>query len=84
MLVGIVKWFNIKKGFGFIVDETTKKDVFVHFTVIEGDGYRRLWQDEKVEYEMTSGPKGLLATRVRHLSLEGRQPDETPLGDEAA
>jgi len=78
MLVGVVKWFNIKKGFGFLVDPSTGEDVFVHFSVIEGDGYRRLWQDEKVEYEFIRGPKGLLATKVRHINLVDASKDGHP------
>ncbi|HVX86298.1 MAG TPA: cold-shock protein [Phycisphaerae bacterium] len=66
MPVGIVKWFDCKKGFGFIMD-AAGADVFVHFSVIEGDGFRRLRDGEQVEYEITNGPKGLLASRVRRL-----------------
>jgi CspA family cold shock protein len=64
MPVGTVKWYDCKKGFGFIVD-ASGEDVFVHFSVIEGDGFRRLFDREKVEYEATRGPKGLQASRVR-------------------
>ena len=69
MSVGTVKWFDVKKGFGFIVDDEGT-DVFVHFTVIEGDGFRRLLDGEKVEFEFSRGPRGLLATRVRRLNPE--------------
>jgi len=73
MPVGTVKWFDAKKGFGFLLD-SNGQDVFVHYTVIEGDGYRRLWDGEKVEYECTQGPKGLLASRCRRLTPEPSPP----------
>jgi CspA family cold shock protein len=69
MPIGKVKWFDTKKGFGFIQDEDGQ-DVFVHYTVIEGGGFRRLLDDEKVEYEVIRGPKGLLAARVRRLEAD--------------
>ena len=69
MPIGTVKWFDAKKGFGFLLDPDGQ-DVFVHYTTIEGEGYRRLWDGEQVEYECTRGPKGLLASRCRRLSAE--------------
>ena len=66
MAVGIVKWFDFKIGFGFVVHDDGQ-DVFIHFSVIEGEGFRRLRDGEKVEYEVVKGPKGLSATRVRRL-----------------
>jgi cold shock protein len=66
MPTGTVKWFDVKKGFGFIVN-AEGKDVFVHFTSIEGDGFRSLKDGEKVEYEETGGAKGLSAKNVRRL-----------------
>jgi cold shock protein len=69
MPIGLLKWFDAKKGFGFIADEQGQ-DVFVHYTVIEGDGFRCLRYGEKVEYECDRGPKGLHATKVRRC-LEG-------------
>jgi len=72
MPVGKVKWFDCKKGFGFIVDDQGE-DVFVHYRVIEGDGFRRLRDGEPVEYETTRGPKGLTATRVRRLEPDLRE-----------
>jgi CspA family cold shock protein len=74
MPTGTVKWFDVKKGFGFIVN-AEGKDVFVHFTSIEGDGFRSLKDGEKVEYEETGGAKGLSAKSVRRLKspkLEAR------------
>jgi CspA family cold shock protein len=66
MPTGTVKWFDVKKGFGFIVN-ADGKDVFVHFTSIEGEGFRSLKDGEKVEYEETGGAKGLSAKSVRRL-----------------
>jgi CspA family cold shock protein len=68
-MVGVVKWFDCKKGFGFIQDEQGN-DVFVHYTVIEGDGFRRLRDGEQVEYELEKGPKGLLASKVKRVATE--------------
>ncbi len=61
--VGQVKWFNDAKGFGFIIRESGE-DVFVHYSVIEGTGYRSLYEGQEVEFECTQGPKGLLAQKV--------------------
>jgi CspA family cold shock protein len=66
MAVGKVKWFNDSKGFGFI-EQPTGEDVFVHFSVIEGEGFKSLDEGQEVEYEAVQGPKGLQATRVAKL-----------------
>jgi CspA family cold shock protein len=68
MATGKVKWFNDQKGFGFIQAEGTLQDVFVHHTVIEGDGYKTLVDGEAVEYDAESSPKGLKATRVKRVA----------------
>jgi len=68
MPTGTVKWFDAKKGFGFLLN-AEGKDVFVHFTCIEGDGFRTLKDGESVEYEQDQGPKGLLAKNVRRLNI---------------
>jgi cold shock protein len=60
---GTVKWFNNSKGFGFIKRETGE-DVFVHYKSINGDGYKTLKEDDKVEFEVETGPKGLQAIKV--------------------
>ncbi len=68
---GIVKWFNDAKGFGFIEHETGR-DVFVHYSVIEAEGFKTLKDGEVVEYELKEGDKGLHAARVlRKLPAPG-------------
>lgn len=67
MAEGTVKWFNDKKGFGFIVADTGK-DVFVHHSVIEGEGYKTLKEGDKVQFDIVNGPKGEQATKVVKLS----------------
>jgi CspA family cold shock protein len=64
MAQGTVKWFNGEKGFGFISQEEGS-DVFVHFSEIEGSGYKSLEENQRVEFDVTQGPKGPQATRVR-------------------
>ena len=63
---GTVKWFNEAKGFGFISQETGE-DVFVHFSAIQGGGFRTLADGEPVEFEVTRGPKGLQASEVHKV-----------------
>ena len=63
MATGKIKWFNDNKGYGFISQEGGP-DVFVHFSAIQGDGYRSLEEGQKVEFEMTNGDKGLQAIKV--------------------
>ncbi|MCK9588418.1 MAG: cold shock domain-containing protein [Terrimicrobiaceae bacterium] len=64
---GTVKWFNDKKGFGFIVDPETGEDVFVHFSVIAAEGHRTLKDGDAVEYEIERNQKGSRAKRVVRL-----------------
>jgi cold shock protein len=61
--VGIVKWFNSAKGYGFI-GRDNGDDVFVHFSAIQASGYRRLEKDQQVEFTLEEGPKGLQAAAV--------------------
>jgi len=63
MAVGKVKWFNDEKGWGFI-KQGQGPDVFVHYSQINGDGRRRLIEDEEVQFEIKEGPKGLQAVNV--------------------
>jgi cold shock protein len=63
---GTVKWFNADKGFGFI-QRQIGEDVFVHFSAIQGEGYRSLNEGQAVEFEVTKGPKGLQAANVTSL-----------------
>ena len=65
MATGTVKWFNSEKWYGFITPEDGSKDVFVHFSGIEAEGYKSLNEGQKVEYVETQGQKGPQATRVR-------------------
>ena len=60
---GVVKWFNDAKGFGFI-EHTSGRDVFVHYSVIQSDGFKTLKDGEEVNYELSEGDKGLHAARV--------------------
>lgn len=67
-MLGKVKWFNDNKGFGFIFGDGGAQDVFVHWSVIEGDGFHTLDDGEDVDYDLEVGPKGSRATRVKRLS----------------
>ena len=66
MVKGNVKWFNATKGYGFISQEAGK-DVFVHFSAIQGDGFKSLDEGQEVEFEVTDGPKGPQAVNVTKL-----------------
>jgi CspA family cold shock protein len=66
MAKGNVKWFNATKGYGFISQEGGK-DVFVHFSAIQGDGFKTLDEGQEVEFEVTDGPKGPQAVNVTKL-----------------
>ena len=67
MATGTVKWFNDDKGFGFITPDSGERDLFVHFSGIEGDGFKTLPEDSKVEYDEEAGDKGPKAVNVRKL-----------------
>ncbi len=66
MARGQVKWFNDKKGFGFIIPDEGGDDVFVHYSNIDMDGFKTLQEGQKVEYEITQGRKGPEASKVRN------------------
>ncbi len=67
MAQGTVKWFNAEKGYGFIAVEGSNDDVFVHYTAIDSSGFRSLEEGQKVEFEITQGPKGQQADGVRFI-----------------
>jgi cold shock protein len=67
MAQGTVKWFNGEKGYGFIAPSDGTADVFVHFSAIQGDGYRSLDEGQNVEFDVTAGQKGPQAENVRAL-----------------
>lgn len=64
---GVVKWFNEAKGFGFITPDDGSQDIFVHHTAIQNDGFRILTEGQRVEFEISRGPKGLQAGNVTSL-----------------
>ena len=64
---GTVKWFNDAKGFGFITPDDGGKDLFAHFSAIQGNGFKSLRENQKVSYDVTTGPKGDQATNIRPL-----------------
>ncbi|GAA5147384.1 cold-shock protein [Nocardioides marinquilinus] len=67
MAQGTVKWFNAEKGFGFIAQEDGSPDVFVHYSAIQSQGYKSLDENQKVEFDVTQGPKGPQAENVRAI-----------------
>lgn len=67
MAKGIVKWFNDKKGFGFIEQDAGGPDLFVHYSSIQGDGFKSLVDGEDVTFEVEDGPKGPKAVNVRKI-----------------
>ncbi|MBM3723338.1 MAG: cold-shock protein [Actinobacteria bacterium] len=67
MAQGSVKWFNSEKGYGFIAQDGGGPDVFVHYTAIAADGYRSLEENQRVEFEITTGQKGPQAENVRAI-----------------
>jgi CspA family cold shock protein len=64
---GVVKWFNESKGYGFIQRDETGKDVFVHYSAIQCEGYKTLREGARVEFKVTQGPKGDQAEEVKAL-----------------
>jgi CspA family cold shock protein len=64
MATGVVKWFNAEKGFGFISPEDGSADVFAHFSAINSGGFRSLEENQRVQFEVQQGPKGLQAANI--------------------
>ena len=64
MATGTVKWFNDAKGFGFITPEGGGADLFAHFSAIQSSGFKTLQENQKVEFDVVSGPKGLQAANI--------------------
>ncbi|WP_404432407.1 cold-shock protein [Microbacterium lacus] len=65
MTTGTVKWFNADKGFGFIAPDDGSADVFAHYSAITTGGYRTLEENQKVEFDLAKGPKGMQAENIR-------------------
>lgn len=68
MPMGTVKWFSAEKGYGFITPDEGGKDVFVHYSAIQAEGYRSLNEGQKVEYEVVQGQKGPQAANVKPIA----------------
>ena len=68
MATGTVKWFNDAKGFGFISQDNGGDDVFCHYSAIQADGFRTLAEGQRVEFDVSKGPKGLQASTVRPIA----------------
>ncbi len=69
MATGLVKWFNDSKGFGFIQADGNERDVFVHYTAIQGDGFKTLTEGQRVQFDLIDGPKGPQATNVAKAAI---------------
>ncbi|MBD5784961.1 transcription antiterminator/RNA stability regulator CspE [Cellulosimicrobium arenosum] len=65
MALGTVKWFNSEKGYGFIAPEDGSADVFAHYSAIQSQGFRTLEENQRVEFDVTQGPKGPQAENIR-------------------
>ena len=67
MVTGTVKWFNESKGFGFITPDNGGDDLFAHFSALQARGFKTLKENQKVSFDVTTGPKGKQATNIRPL-----------------
>jgi CspA family cold shock protein len=77
MAIGVVKWFNDAKGFGFIQPDDGGDDVFAHFSAVQMDGFRTLKQGSRVAFEVVQGPKGTLAQNIKPAA-DAEVPTRTP------
>ncbi|MDJ0834494.1 MAG: cold shock domain-containing protein [Gammaproteobacteria bacterium] len=69
MATGTVKWFSNVKGYGFVnTDDNEDEDIFVHYSAIEMDGYKKLTSGQKIEFDIEEGPKGLQAQKIRSVN----------------
>jgi cold shock protein len=68
MATGVVKWFNVEKGYGFIAQDDGNPDLFAHYSQIVDTGYRVLEENQHVQYEIGQGPKGPVATQIRVIA----------------
>ncbi len=68
MAKGTIKWFSDQKGYGFVTPEGGSKDIFVHFSALQGEGFKTLSEGQLVSFDITQGPKGEQATNVVKLS----------------
>jgi CspA family cold shock protein len=72
MATGTVKWFNDAKGFGFVTPEGGGKDLFAHFSAIQGQGFKTLREGQRVQFDVTAGPKGEQAANIRMLDYTSK------------
>ncbi|MGD8592093.1 MAG: cold-shock protein [Gammaproteobacteria bacterium] len=79
MQSGTVKWFNNAKGYGFIVPEGGGEDVFVHYSTIDGSGFKTLKEGQQVQYEAAESPRGVQTTRVVGQPIEQKVPMNAPV-----
>ena len=68
MAEGIIKWFSDQKGYGFVTPDGSGKDVFVHFSALQGEGFKTLAEGQRISFDITQGPKGDQAANVVKLS----------------
>lgn len=71
---GTVKWFNDAKGFGFVQPDGGGADAFAHFSAIQMEGFKTLKEGARVEFELTDGPKGLMAVNIRYSEMAPQEP----------
>lgn len=77
MQIGIVKWFNNAKGYGFILSEAFEEELFAHFSAVMADGYKSLKAGQTVQFETKDGPKGLHAINIKPIAEPVTEVSET-------